>query len=198
MVTAFDIAGFPDVQFRFDVSWHLMTSPLAGINEYTGLFVPTLKPLIDHWYAGAVPPLTGVAVKVTEVPWQTGFDEGDMETLTGTLLLTTIVTGLEVAGLPVAQEAFEVSLQVTTSPFTGLYVKTGLLVPYSIPLTFHSYAGEDPPFIGVAVKVTGMFRQEGLAEAIIVTPTGWLGLTVMVIEFELAGLPDEQVALEVN
>jgi hypothetical protein len=51
--------------------------------------------------------------------------------------------------------------------------------------------------MGVAVKVTGLFWQEGLAEAVMVIPTGWLGLTVMVIGFEVAGFPEVQVAFEV-
>ena len=43
-------------------------------------------------------------------------------TLTGRLLLTVIVIAFEVAGLPVAQVAFEVRIQVTMSLFDGVYV----------------------------------------------------------------------------
>ena len=32
--------------------------------------MPIFVPFFFHWYAGVVPPLTGVAVKVTEVPVQ--------------------------------------------------------------------------------------------------------------------------------
>ena len=47
------------------------------------LFVPALTPLTFHWYAGINPPLTGVAVNVAFVPAQTGFDNAEMELLTG-------------------------------------------------------------------------------------------------------------------
>ena len=63
--------------------------------------------------------MVGLAVKVTLVPWQTGFSEAVMVTLTGRLLLTTIVIGFEVAGLPEAQVAFEARIQMITSPFAG-------------------------------------------------------------------------------
>ena len=59
--------------------------------------------------------MVGVAVKVTLPPEQTGFAEARMETLTAKRGFTVMVTVLEVAGLPVAQEAFEVSLQVGVS-----------------------------------------------------------------------------------
>ncbi len=82
--------------------------------------VPTFTPFTCHWYAGVVPPLVGVAVYVTEVPEQTGFAEGAMDTLTGNVVLTVIVTVLDVAGLPVAQDAFDVRTQVTASLFKGM------------------------------------------------------------------------------
>ena len=65
--------------------------------------------------------MVGVAVKVTEVPEQTGLAEAAIEMLTGRFGFTVIVTVLEVAGLPVAQVAFEVKMQVTTSALTGIY-----------------------------------------------------------------------------
>jgi hypothetical protein len=78
-------------------------------------------PPFFHWYAGVVPPLTGVAVNVTGVPEQTGFAEAAMETLTARFELTVIVTVLEVAGLPVVHIALEVRTQVITSAFAGVY-----------------------------------------------------------------------------
>ena len=78
-----------------------------------------MVPFTFHWYAGADPPLVGVAVKVTEVPAQTGLAEAATDTLTGSSGLTVMVTVLEVAGLPVVQVAFEVSTQVTTSLLVG-------------------------------------------------------------------------------
>ena len=64
--------------------------------------------------------MVGVAVKVTEVPAQTGFAEGAIITLTGRFGLTVMVIVFEVAGLPVAQVALEVSTHVITSPLTGV------------------------------------------------------------------------------
>ena len=64
--------------------------------------------------------MVGLAVKVTEVPVQTGLAEAAIATLTGKFGLTVMVTVLEVAGLPVAQVAFEVKMQVTASLFRGM------------------------------------------------------------------------------
>ena len=52
--------------------------------------------------------------------------------------------------------------------------------------------------VGVAVKMTSVPAQTGLAEATIVTLTGKLALTVMVTVFEVAGLSVAQVALDVS
>ena len=61
--------------------------------------------------------MTGVAVKVTEVPVQMVVPGlAAILTLTGRLGFTVIVSEFDVAGLPVAQVAFEVSWQVTISP----------------------------------------------------------------------------------
>ena len=64
--------------------------------------------------------MVGVAVKVTDVPAQTGFADAPMVTLTGRFGLTVMEMLFEVAGLPVVQEAFEVKTQVTASPFAGV------------------------------------------------------------------------------
>ena len=64
-------------------------------------------------------PFTGVAVYIAVVPAQTGFCEAAMETLTGCNGFTVMVTGLEVAGLPMGQKTFEVRIQVTTSLLIG-------------------------------------------------------------------------------
>ena len=51
---------------------------------------------------------------------------------------TVIVKILEVAGLPVAQVALEVRTQVTVSPSDNdAFVYVVLLVPTSVPLSFH-------------------------------------------------------------
>ena len=52
--------------------------------------------------------------------------------------------------------------------------------------------------VGVAVKVTVVPAQTGFAEAATDMLTGSSGFTVMVMVFEVAGLPVGQVALEVK
>ena len=82
--------------------------------------------------------MVGVAVKVTEVPAQTGFAEAATEMLAGKFGFTVMVTALDVAGLPVAQVAFEVNTQVTIFPFAKeLLEYVALFVPTLAPFTFH-------------------------------------------------------------
>ena len=54
--------------------------------------------------------MVGVAVKVTEIPAQTGFTEAAIETLTDCNGFTVIVTVFEVAGLPTGQATLEVMI----------------------------------------------------------------------------------------
>ncbi len=68
-----------------------------------------------------MPPFTGEAVKETDVPLQTGFDDAEIVTLAGDEELTVIVTAFDVAGLPDTQLRLEVMMQVITSLFTGVY-----------------------------------------------------------------------------
>ena len=56
-----------------------------------------------------------------------------------------------------------------------------------------------PPWVGVAVKVTEVPAQIAPAgTAAMLTLTGSIGLTVMVIPAEVAGLPLVQMAFDVN
>ncbi len=57
---------------------------------YVALLVPTLDPFTLHWYEGALPPLVGVAVKVTLAPLQIGLELALMftEGVTGVLTVT--------------------------------------------------------------------------------------------------------------
>jgi hypothetical protein len=71
-------------------------------------------------------------------------------------------------------------------------------VPVFTPFTFHWYDGVVPPFIGVAVKVTDDPGQKGLDDAAMVTPAGRFELTIIVIMFDVAGLPSGQAILDVN
>ena len=83
--------------------------------------------------------MVAVAVKITEVPAQTGLEDADIDTLTGSSGLTVIVTVFEVAGLPVAQVAFEVSTQVIRFPLANVVVVYVEFVapPIFVPLFFH-------------------------------------------------------------
>jgi hypothetical protein len=138
-------------------------------------------------------------LKVTEVPAHTGFAEGVTTILTGRSGLTVITTGFDNAGLPVAQVAFEISTQVRVFPFAGAKVWVGLVAPViSVPFNFHWYKGAGPPLTRPELNVTSVPAQTGFAEAVIAILAGSNGLTVMVILFEVAGLPVTQVRLEVN
>ena len=68
-----------------------------------------------------MPPFVGTAVKVTEDPAQTGLAKALIDIPTGSNGFTIIGIGAEVAGFPVAQVELEVSVQVTRSPFDGIY-----------------------------------------------------------------------------
>ena len=50
----------------------------------------------------------------------------------------------------------------------------------------------------MAVNVTGVPWQVGLADGDMETMTGFNGLTVMVMAFDVAGLPEAQVILDVS
>ena len=82
--------------------------------------------------------MTGVAVKVTRVPAQTGFADAAMETLTGSIGFTVMVTTFDVAGFPDVQVALEVRAQETTLPFTGLNEYVAFVAPVTFTeFTFH-------------------------------------------------------------
>ena len=66
-----------------------------------------------------VPPFTGVAVNLTEVPEHTGFADAAKVTLTGRIGLTVTVTELEVAGFPDVQIADDVRTQLIIFPVAG-------------------------------------------------------------------------------
>ena len=87
-----------------------------------------------------LPPLTGVAVKVTELPAQAGFVPLVIEIVAEgvTLVVLLTVIELEVAVADVTQVALEVMTQVTACPLVMVeLVKVALFVPVSVPLTFH-------------------------------------------------------------
>jgi hypothetical protein len=131
------------------VTYLLVTSPAIGV------------PFKYHWYCGKVPPLVGVAVKVTAVPEQIGLAEATMLTEGATEGITLTRIGAEVAGLLLVQFSVDNILTVITSLFNKvLVVKVSpvstALVP---PLIYHAYDGVVPPLIGVAVNVTAVPEQ---------------------------------------
>ena len=65
-------------------------------------------------------------------------------------------------------------------------------------MTFHWYAGVVPPFVGVAVNVTLVPAQTGLALAPMDTLTGNIGFTVIAMVLDVAGFPEGQRALDVS
>ncbi len=84
------------------------------------------------------PPLTGVAVNVTEVPAQILFTLPEIDTAGVTFPFTTMVIALEVAVGTLGQAALLVISQVTTSPPANeTLLNVALLVPALLPFTFH-------------------------------------------------------------
>ena len=89
---------------------------------------------------GEVPPFTAVAVKVTLVPAQIGFDDAAMDTDTGSSGLTVMAIAFEIAGFPVGHTALETSWQVRTSLFNGANEYIELVAPgMSFPFFLHWY-----------------------------------------------------------
>lgn len=85
---------------------------LLKVAAFTAVFVP----FIFHWYAGVMPPLTGVAVKVILVPWQ--IEVADAEMLTAGVIegVTLSVILVEVAVAGVAHGALLVNTTLTELP----------------------------------------------------------------------------------
>jgi len=142
--------------------------------------------------------LVGVAVNVTEVPEQIVVALAAIITLTGRFGFTAIVTVLDVAGLPVAHVAFEVSTHVTLFPLARAeLVYVGESDPTLAPFTFHWYDGVVPSFTAVAVNVTDVPSQIVVALAAMLTLTGRFGFTVIVIPSEVTILGVAHPRLEV-
>lgn len=101
----------------------LIASPLARDNvvKEDDVAPGTFVPFTCHWYIGASPPLTGIALKVTGAPWQTDVAEAVMFTCGVTELVVTWME-LLVTVKVVAQAAFDTSIATTTSPLARLAV----------------------------------------------------------------------------
>jgi len=109
-----------------------------------------------------------------------------------TIEFTLIITAFEVAGEPAKQGvALDVISQVITSPFANEpEVNVALFCPdTTTPFFVQTYAGESPPFVGVAVIVIELPEQIPVEDAAIKTLAVRTGLTVMLMLFEVAGEP---------
>ena len=147
-----------------------------------------------------VPPFTGVAVNVTDVPEQIELPWEVTILIDGTTFCSTdIVILLLVSDRGEAQAELLVIMHETTSPFVIVTeVNEGLFVPTFAPLTFHWYEGPDPPPIGVAVKVVEAPEQIAELAVAIVTDGERFALTLIAIELLVAVTGEAQVALLVR
>ena len=128
MVTPVVVAVVGLAHAAFDVRTTLTTSLLVIVVLLNvALLVPTGLPFINHWYLGVVPPLTGVAVKLTELPGQILLVEAEIETEGTGAGKTVIVSLLLVAVGVVGQMAEDVITTITTSPLFKLELEK--LVP---------------------------------------------------------------------
>jgi hypothetical protein len=141
IVMALEVAGLPVGQGSLEVILTVIMSPWLSVEEvYVAAVSPEMGILpLYHWYVGVVPPLTGVAVKVTSVPLQmVPAGEADMVTLAGRMGFTCMVKAFEVAGDPDWQVSEEVRTQVMTSPcFREALLYVDAFEPTLILLSFH-------------------------------------------------------------
>jgi hypothetical protein len=120
ITTVLDVAGLAETHARFEFKIQLTLSLFSGMYENVAAEVPVLTPFTNHKYCGDDPPLTGTELIFTTLPWHILFLSSMIETLTGTIGLTSIAIGFEVAGVPVEQFKAEVKVQLTISPFAGV------------------------------------------------------------------------------
>jgi hypothetical protein len=99
----------------------------------------------------------------------------------------------------VVHVSLDVNRQVIISPLAGVKVQETPEAPaIGFPFLNHSMTGVDPPLTGIAVYVTPVPAQTGLAEAVIITLTGSNGLTVILLTLDTAGFIVGQVAEDVS
>src|SRR5450756_2753176 len=128
-VTSLLVAVAGDAQGSLLVITTFTLSPLAKVDEVnTLLFVPAFTPFTIHWYVGVVPPLVGVAVKVTEPSEHIDTVVGVIDT-DGVTLPTVTVTSLLVA---VAGDAHGSLLVITTFTLSPL-AKVDVCLLYTSP-----------------------------------------------------------------
>src|SRR5215203_7112607 len=123
-----------DTQARSLVMITVTTSPSCNVLVVNlSLSVPASIPFTCHWYDGLPPPLTGVAVKVTDVPSHIEVVLAVMDTSGSTLLELMVIGLLSAVGVDTQARSL-VMITVTTSPsFSLLLVNLSESVPASIP-----------------------------------------------------------------
>jgi hypothetical protein len=126
-------------QVAFEVNTTVTLSPFTrDVELNVEEFEPILEPFSFHWYEGVVPPLVGVAVKVTDVPGQIVVDDAAIETDGTRTGFTTIDIPVLVAVVGFTQTALDVRITVTMSAlFKVVELNVGLLVPTLEPFTCH-------------------------------------------------------------
>jgi hypothetical protein len=160
LVIPVEVAVVGLAQVAFEVNTQVTTSLFARVVvvKVAAVAVLTLLPLIFHWYAGVVPPLVMLAVKVTLAPAQMVLSASlELMVMVGvTKALTVLVMPVEVAVVGLAQVALEVNTQVTISLWASVVVVkvAAVAVLTLLPLILHWYAGVVPPLVMFAVKVT--------------------------------------------
>ena len=112
-----EVSVVGEAQGSFDVRITLMVSLLLKVEELKlGELLPAFTPFTCHWYAGVVPPLVGVAVKLMAVPAQAVVALATTVTEGATAAVIAIVIVLEVAVAGEAHASLEVKITCTVSP----------------------------------------------------------------------------------
>ena len=115
-----------------------------------------------------------------------------------TVPVTVIVSPLETTCVGDAHVALEVRRQVTIAPLVSVaVVKLELLVPAFAPFTSHWYAGLAPPLVMVAVKVVDADVQIVVVGVVMCIVGVTVGLTVIVIPFDVDVAGDTQLPVGV-
>ena len=96
MVMILDPTVSGTAQLADDTSLHDTVLPvLRLLVVYVAPLVPALIPFTNQIYIGLAPPLTGVAVKVTGVPWQIAVVDAAIETAGVTDVVTVMTKRLD-------------------------------------------------------------------------------------------------------
>jgi hypothetical protein len=185
IVMSVDVASVGLAQPELLIIFTCTLSPFANAAFVYVAFVlaaPWLVLFKNHSNVGAVPPLPGLAVKVTDSPAHIGFLLAAIVTAGVTTVVTVIVIPELVAVVGLAQIALLVIVTVYTSPFTApVVVYVALVAPaIAVPFFFHTYVGAAPPLVTVDVNVMLVPEQIVVLGVAIVTLGVTLGVTVTV------------------